>query len=316
MLDSLHDSRVRAAGCAALLLAALLLVTGCASAARAPLGPVVEPETLVERLDGPARGGLMLIDVRDPAAFEREHIGGAVRLDAAAWKKESHTIDGSLEHVERWRERLGSAGIDGRVPVVIYDDGRMTEAARIWFILQHFGHPSASVLNGGFPAIRPLLKSSAVASGAGELARAVAFRPQESRRGVIGLSMRPEVRSSIERGETQVLDARTSDEYVGKLRHNNPRGGHLPTAINLPHAQMLDERGRLKSPQELARLLEDAGFERGRPIVAHCESGGRSSLAAMAAERAGFGPVRNYYGSFSDWSADLSCPVESGRTPD
>ncbi|MDP1645116.1 MAG: hypothetical protein Q8L71_06385 [Thiobacillus sp.] len=35
---------------------------------------------------------------------------------------------------------------------VVYDDGRMTEAARVWFILQYFGARTA-ILNGGWPAI-------------------------------------------------------------------------------------------------------------------------------------------------------------------
>ena len=37
--------------------------------------------------------------------------------------------------------------------VLVLDDGRMTRAARVWFVLQHFGVARAAVLNGGFPAL-------------------------------------------------------------------------------------------------------------------------------------------------------------------
>jgi hypothetical protein len=43
--------------------------------------------------------------------------------------------------------------VDGSVPAIVYDDGRMTEAARVWFILQYFG-ATALILNGGWPAIQ------------------------------------------------------------------------------------------------------------------------------------------------------------------
>lgn len=116
---------------------------------------------------------------------------------------------------------------------------------------------------------------------------------------------------AIEQHEAQIFDARTQDEYVGKDLRKNSRGGHLPTAINLPHTQLLNEQGKLKSPEELAKLFEQAGFERGQPVITHCDGGGRASLAALAAARAGYGPVMNYYLSFGDWAADASCPVET-----
>ncbi|MHB2205726.1 rhodanese-like domain-containing protein [Methylobacterium sp. CM6257] len=54
---------------------------------------------------------------------------------------------------QHWRTLIGNPGADGRQPVAVYDDGRMTEAARAWFILQHSG-VSAVVLDGGCPIVR------------------------------------------------------------------------------------------------------------------------------------------------------------------
>jgi thiosulfate/3-mercaptopyruvate sulfurtransferase len=106
-----------------------------------------------------------------------------------------------------------------------------------------------------------------------------------------------------------VFDARTREEHLGREARGNPRAGHVPGAINLPHKDLLDESGKLTKPEELAALFDQAGFEKGQPIITHCQSGGRASLAALAAARAGYGPVFNYYLSFGDWAADASCPV-------
>jgi len=118
------------------------------------------------------------------------------------------------------------------------------------------------------------------------------------------------VREAIERHDAQILDTRTVGEYAGEDLRKNSRGGHMPTAINLPHKQLLDEQGKLKSPETLAAIFAEAGFKHGEPVITLCQSGGRASLAALAAERAGYGPVLNYYLSFGDWAADATCPLE------
>jgi thiosulfate/3-mercaptopyruvate sulfurtransferase len=185
----------------------------------------------------------------------------------------------------------------------------MTEAARVWFILQHFGADDAAVVNGGFRAITPLVEDARLALSREPAAvRPARFRPGRS--GSIGLAGRKDVREAVERGEAQIFDARTAAEFRGEDLRRNQRGGHIPRAVSVPHVELLDERGRLKSPELLADLFERAGFRRGVPVITHCDGGGRASLAALAAERAGYGPVLNYYLSFGDWAADASCPVE------
>jgi thiosulfate/3-mercaptopyruvate sulfurtransferase len=98
-------------------------------------------------------------------------------------------------------------------------------------------------------------------------------------------------------------------EFSGKDLRNNARGGHLPGAILLSHADLLRSDGRLKSAEELHDMLAAAGFKPSDRIVTHCDGGGRAALAALAAVRAGFTNVAAYYLSFSDWSRDESCPV-------
>ncbi len=292
------------------LLALILLTIGCSST-RGPLGPVIEPDELARRLQGKPAERLVVLDVRDAAAYASGHVAGAVRVDPDLWKQESLTEGTGLNHETMWRGRIGALGVSGREPVVIYDDGRMTEAARVWFIFQHFGVPEAGVLNGGYPAAVPFIAEGRIpANGEPTIPRPTAFDPPVGNSTRIGLVDRQHVRQAVERGEARVLDARTREEYTGLDLRRNLRGGHIPNAINLPHKQLLDEQGRVKSPDALAALLKEAGFQRGQPVITHCDGGGRASLAALAAEHAGFGPVMNYYLSFGDWAADATCPLE------
>jgi len=295
-----------------MLITGCMLSVFCGVAQAAPAGGVIEVEELADRLKaGADRGALIVLDMRTAEAYDAGHINGAVRLDAAEWKDESLSDDTGLSHTERWHARIGSAGVAGDQPVVIYDDGRMTEAARVWFIFQHFGVADVAVLNGGFPALKPLVDAGSISlSTIPTPPKPVVFRPSAAARGTIELVERERVRRFVEEHKAQVLDARTPAEYSGDDLRKNTRGGHLPSAINLPHKDLLDESGRLKTPGALVQIFESAGFQRGQPVITHCDGGGRASLAALAAERAGFGPVMNYYLSFGDWAADATCPVE------
>lgn len=304
----------------AFLLAVVLGGDGCASeqgtSTTRPL-PHKSMESVIERAElanllresSPER--FILLDVRDAAEYESGHVAGAARVDPTEWKKESLSGETGLDHDAFWHDRIGSVGVNGREPVIIYDDGRMTEAARLWFILQHFGVAQVTVVNGGYRALEPLIASDKISvSREKTLPRVVKFQPCPENDGTITLVERKRVLKEIEQKQAQIFDARSPAEFKGQDLRGNARGGHLPTAINLPHTELLDEHGHLRTSQHLAELFREAGFQRGQTIITHCDSGGRASLAALAARNAGYGPVMNYYLSFGDWSTDSSCPVE------
>lgn len=257
---------------------------------------------------------LAVLDAREELAYTAGHVPGAVRVDPSDWKRLSLTDDEGLSNAEAWRRRIGALGIESDDAVLVYDDGAMTHAARVWFILQHFGVREIRVLNGGIPMLERAIRR---VEAPGRLTRSTetvdpapaGFDPPDEIDRGIGVIGTDRLRAAIDAGKVSVLDARTPREFRGEDQRDNQRGGHLPGAVNVPHERLLDERGRLKPADELAGILREAGFERGTPVVTHCQSGGRASLAALAAARAGFGPVVNYYLSFGAWSADSACTV-------
>ena len=251
--------------------------------------PVIDPQT--------ASYPLRLLDVRDADSFAAGHALGAVRVPIEAWVTAARTQEGGLENTAHWATALDPLGIGPDGVAGIYDDGRMIEAARVWFILQYFGVP-AVILNGGWPAVQ-----AAGLTSADQDPRAIGLKPDSGR---VGLMDRARLKAELD-SET-VFDSRTEAEHLGHDLKANARGGHLPGAVLLPHADLL-EGTYLRPPADLRARLEAAGFTPGRPITTHCDGGGRAALAAVAALQAGFAPVSVYYLSFSDWAADETCPV-------
>lgn len=260
-----------------------------------------------------AENAAILLDVRPRSDFEAGHVRGARWVNLAEWVKLARSGEDGLEHYPKWQTRIRELGIRPGDVVHVYDDGSMTEAARVWFILQHFGVERAAVVNGGYPALRATLTGDQIETGPPAPVAAGSSEPwPQQTGGLVRLNTREDIRRCLTAKEARILDARTPAEYGGVDLRGNKRGGHIPGAVNIPHTELLDANGRLKPANELRSLFERAGLKPGDRIIAHCQSGGRSSLAALALIEAGYNNVANYYLSFADWAADETCPLETG----
>jgi thiosulfate/3-mercaptopyruvate sulfurtransferase len=254
--------------------------------------PVIEPDAL--RDHGPFR-------LLAAATLEGVSRADIARVPLEVWETAAKSGETSFENVSYWERAIAAMAIDGSVPAVVFDDGRLTEAARVWFILQYFG-AEAFILDGGWPSIEDREDVRGIVPHAGT----ASFKARPGS-GSVGLVDRQTLKAELD-ADVRIFDARTAGEFAGDDLRRNSRGGHLPGARLLPHASLLDT-GRLRPAAELRQLLADAGFQPGDHIVTHCDGGGRAALAAAAAVRAGYQDVRAYYLSFADWAKDESCAI-------
>ncbi len=257
-----------------------------------PSDPFVEIDAIT------ALGPVRYLDARDAAAFAAGHAPNAIRAPSNDWDTAAKIPGSGFENTAYWEKTLTDLGIDDTATAVVYDPGGMTNAARVWFILQYFG-ARAVIVNGGWPALADASVPQGVGPGSGFKARPNA--------GAVGLVDRATLKTQLN-GEAHVFDTRTRAEYTGEDQRKNARGGHLPGARHLSHTDLLDN-GRVKPASEVRAMLDRVGFEPGDHIVTHCEGGGRAAFGAAAAVRAGFDDVRVYYLSFGDWAKDDTCPI-------
>jgi thiosulfate/3-mercaptopyruvate sulfurtransferase len=224
-------------------------------------------------------GPLRYLDVRDQAAFDAAHAPGAVRVPLDEWDAVAKAADTGFAKSAYWDRALSALGLDPRVTVVAYDSGGVSNAARVWFILQYYGL-NAVILNGGWPAL-----ASATGLPPAAAPSAVGFRAVPGS-GSVGLIDRKTLRDQLD-GRAQVFDTRTRAEFTGEDARNRVRSGHLPGARHLSHVDLM-ENGVVRPAPALRAMLKRAGFGPGDHIVTHCEGGGGAALGAAAAVRAGF----------------------------
>lgn len=257
---------------------------------------------LIEAREALLFGSALFLDVRTLDDFRTAHLAGAVRVPVEWWEAAAKQQRTSLDNVHFWQAEIGALGIDGSRTALIYDDGRLTEAARIWFILQHFGVP-ARVVNGGWPHLAGLPRQSGDGAAPGNAAFTAQTGTSQA-----SLTDRADLLRGLG-GPQRILDARSAAEFTGQDLRKNARGGHLPGALHLAHTRLVGADGRLRPAAELRDIFLGAGLHPGDAVVTHCDGGGRAALAALALLQAGFGDVQAYYLSFADWARDESCPI-------
>ena len=283
-------------------------------------GPLVTPEWLRERLGDPA---LRIVDCRyrlgEPGAGEalwREaHIPGAAFMDldrdlaGPPGERGRHP----LPEAAAFEAAARRAGIGADTLVVAYDEAAEGGAARLWWLLRHFGHPDVTVLDGGLRGWREQggeLRGGDEQIQPGDL-RAAAPDDTASTEEPEGLGALPGHIARKSASPSRVLlDARAPERYRGEVEPIDPVAGRIPGAVNLPFAELAPE-GRFLPREELRARFEAAGVASGEQAVAYCGSGVTACVVALAGEVAGIGATRLYPGSWSEWCA-LGLPAERG----
>ena len=114
------------------------------------------------------------------------------------------------------------------------------------------------------------------------------------------------------------MDVRSPDEFSGKIKapahlpqEQAQKAGHVPTAINIPWSKAAADDGTFRSDEELATLYGEQGFDDGKPTIAYCRIGERSSHTWFVLhELLGKTDVKNYDGSWAEYGSLVGVPVQ------
>jgi thiosulfate/3-mercaptopyruvate sulfurtransferase len=206
---------------------------------------------------------------------------------------------------ERAEQLFRAAGVNSNSQVVVYDDQGSRFAARVFYVLEFFGHSHVQVLNGGlkkWQSERRPLTTDSPGIAAGD------FKPQANP-AIIATS--DWVNAHLKDPHVKLLDARSAAEFKGE-RVQGPRGGHIPGAVNVEWTQVIDS-GAIKTfldAPSLEKLFSDAQVLPGQEVVTYCQMGMRAAALCFALRLLGYERVRMYDGSWEEWSARADLPVE------
>ncbi|HMF97172.1 MAG TPA: sulfurtransferase [Vicinamibacterales bacterium] len=268
------------------------------------------PEQLVETdwvAAHHADANVRIVDMRQTGQGPR--VPGAVYLSPVAIR-DANAPPTFLPTAAAFEAQMASLGIGDATRVVVYDERGGIYAARLWWILNYFGHPKVALMNGGWvkwtAEQRPTMDVTAPPAGSG--AKFVA------RANPGWLATAADVTGAIGKAGTKIVDARTVNEIEGRDLRNIRRGGFVPSSIPVYWEDLLDaQRRTFKSADELKQIYESRGIRPSDEVIAYCQVGMRASVDLFALHLIGYSKLRNYYGAWEEWGNRDDLPIATKK---
>jgi len=270
---------------------------------------LVDTEWVAQHVDDPK---VRIVEAdEDPLLYDVGHISNAVKLD---WHVD---VQDPLrrDFVDRagFEALMRQYGIANDTTVVFYGDKSNWYAAYSFWLFRMYGHKDLRLMDGG--------RAKWEAEGRPYTRQIPHYAPTEYHAAEPDVSIRAfrrQVEDVLEHGNAALVDVRSPDEYTGRLLHmvNYPqegaqRGGHIPTAQNIPWAIAANPDGTFKSADELRAIYGEKGVTPDKPVVTYCRIGERSAHTwFVLTQLLGYSDVRNYDGSWTEWGNLVGAPIE------
>jgi len=232
---------------------------------------LVDADWVDAHLDDPK---VVLVEVdEDTAAYEKNHIRSAVRID---WRDDlQDAVRRDFVNKAQFEALLSRKGIANDDTVVLYGGNNNWFASYAYWYFKLYGHQDVKLLDGGRKKWE-LESRELVADVVDRAPTTYTAKDQDTSI----RAFRDDVVTAI--GTDNIVDVRSPDEYAGRLlapahlpQEQSQRPGHVPTAVSVPWSKAANDDGTFRSDDELTALYTGAGLDLSKDTIAYCRIGER-----------------------------------------
>lgn len=226
--------------------------------------------------------------------YKNGHILGAQYVsleEVLTGKVQEHGGRHPLPPMDRFINDMKDLGINDSSIVVIYDNGDLAMAGRLWWLLKYIGMEKVYILENGYRAW--------VDSGleiTQEVKRSNKFKNLNINIQHSMFADIDDIKKAINTDNIAIIDSRTYDRYSGEVEPLDKVAGHIPTALNYPWVDLIKENK--KDISQLKKHFEE--LFQFNEILVHCGSGVTGTVNILFMEEIGLKP-KLYAGGYSDW---------------
>jgi thiosulfate/3-mercaptopyruvate sulfurtransferase len=260
---------------------------------------------------------VVIIDTRAPEEYAISHIPGAINIREIFSYLSTSTPEGLIAMQGLFADLLGKAGLSGKELAVIYEDAMNTgygQSCRGYFLLKFLGHPSVSILHGGYKAWQD--------AGLPTTNEITTPEPKTFPLNINTslLIDKEEMLQSLDDPSLVKLDVRDFDEWMAESSSPYgvdfcPRKGRIPGAVLIEWYSLMKEKdgvAMFRPKEEIQAIAQQVGITPDSTVNIYCFKGARASNTFVALSEAGIKDLHIYFASWNEWSRDLSLPIEEG----
>ncbi len=267
------------------------------------------PEQLVDTAWAAAHAAdanVRVVDMRQ-AGYGDGHLPGAVNLSPVAIR-DAKAPPTFLPAPAAFESMMAKLGIGDATRVVVYDERGGIYAARLWWILNYFGHTNVALMDGGWikwtAEHRPTTTQMPTLPAATFTARP---HPEM-------VATASDVVAAINKPNIRIVDARTAGEIEGRDLRGIKRGGFIESSVPVYWEDLLDAQTKTFKPAgEIRKIYEDRGILPSQQVIAYCQVGMRASVDLFALHLIGYANLRNYYGAWEEWGNRDDTPIATKK---
>lgn len=246
---------------------------------------------------------LIIIDCRYDMAnppfgyeeYKKGHLKGAYYIDLDKDMTGDVSVHGGrhpLPDMDEFARKMSTLKIKKDSKILVYDNGELPMAARLWFMLNLIGLREVYILEGGYDE---LVKSDM---------EITTEEPDYDFDNELSVDIQSQlicdvdcVKASMDNEKSVIVDSRSKPRYLGLEEPFDKIAGHIPTAINYFWKDNFEglkvkDYGKLQ-----AAFLEMNNYEE---VIVHCGSGITGCVNMFLLNEIGI-KSKLYLGSYSDW---------------
>ena len=243
------------------------------------------------------------------AEYSAGHIPGARFFDIDEISDARSSLSHMAPSPEKFMSRMRAMGVGDGHQVVVYDGSGIFSAPRVWWLFRLMGQMNVAVLDGG------MAKWVAEGRDVEDLPPVIRDRHMMVRFQNQMVKDATQVAAAAKLGRLQIVDARSPARFAGTEPEprEGMRAGHIPNSRNVFYKDLLNADNTMKDLAALKAAFEAGGVDLSKPVINSCGSGITACILSLALERIGKTDHSVYDGSWSEWGAAPTMPIETGE---